>query len=440
MTRTDPTRRSGTAGRAPARTGRWAAVAVAIVCCLAPLAGLGGCALRVPADEARLSTILEGEAGPTEPVVEQWPQRLARDEVRSLLRTLAGRLWLVQLHEVRRYDENGTTRPAEPSSQHPLGTVYAVDVTGTEAGEQLVGSLRGVVHAEEIAFRSYRRGPVDEQRIPGDREFDGADLGAPEMISDRMTFLRLLEPASPEGLALQLVSARPGNDRSLTQALLDRGWAVLVMDHPSLWPDENGGILLTGDDPEAAGRRMAWEADQWLGEMAFAAETVLDHLAEARPGLTQTPLVAVGTSAGAIVLPAVAARLQGRLSAAVLIAGGSDLSLMIERAPSLEGLLQIDWLQRRPTDGDWASIRRTYRETSRLDPLRTAAALRRVPVLQLHASFDGIVPARTGEALWEDLGRPERWSYPTGHIGLIFLLPVQAPAIVRWIDRQVEVP
>ena len=80
-----------------------------------------------------------------------------------------------------------------------------------------------------------------------------------------------------------------------------------------------------------------------------------------------------------------------------------------------------------------------HRAATRLDALRTAPLLSKTPVLQLHAEWDTIVPAPTGDVLWDALGRPERWAYRTGHLGLfVFWLPRERHRLVEWVEQAIS--
>jgi hypothetical protein len=56
----------------------------------------------------------------------------------------------------------------------------------------------------------------------------------------------------------------------------------------------------------------------------------------------------------------------------------------------------------------------------------------------IQGMFDGVVPASTGDVLYERLARPERWSYPLGHGGVFWLLPQRAGYIIDWVERTVH--
>lgn len=55
-----------------------------------------------------------------------------------------------------------------------------------------------------------------------------------------------------------------------------------------------------------------------------------------------------------------------------------------------------------------ATLRKRIRKWS----IRIVATI--TPVLMIHAKYDKIVPATTGDALYLSMGKPERWSYRTG--------------------------
>ena len=128
----------------------------------------------------------------------------------------------------------------------------------------------------------------------------------------------------------------------------------------------------------------------------------------------------------------------------MLIGGGGDLLTVaqpqrrVPRSPALRAV-------RGDPTFDHASSRReliaSYRESSRMDPLGAAWALRDVPVFLVHATMDDIVPSRTGDALWETLGRPPRLSLATGHILMFSMLPGSTfEKIAQWIEEKALAP
>jgi len=90
-----------------------------------------------------------------------------------------------------------------------------------------------------------------------------------------------------------------------------------------------------------------------------------------------------------------------------------------------------------PADGQLEALSDAYLRASKLDAYHTAQEMHDVPVLILHASTDEAVPAETGDLLYQQLGQPERWTYPIGHELIFAGLPTQATRINRWIKEHV---
>jgi hypothetical protein len=152
----------------------------------------------------------------------------------------------------------------------------------------------------------------------------------------------------------------------------------------------------------------------------------------------------MGFSLGALCTPAVYARLQetmpGEIKAAVLVGGGVNLLDITMRA-SLPGLeLQINWGPGRGGEADKAKFVQRYLDHARLDPYHTAPLLRQIPVLQMHAQMDKIVPADTGEQLYELLGRPDRINFLGGHELLFYFMANQKDRVRDWLSKNVLEP
>jgi fermentation-respiration switch protein FrsA (DUF1100 family) len=79
-----------------------------------------------------------------------------------------------------------------------------------------------------------------------------------------------------------------------------------------------------------------------------------------------------------------------------------------------------------------------YLESSKLDAYHTAQTMRDLPVLVLHANNDKAVPSSTGDLLYQQLGQPERWTYPFGHELIFAGLPTQIPRIEKWVSEQLS--
>jgi pimeloyl-ACP methyl ester carboxylesterase len=165
---------------------------------------------------------------------------------------------------------------------------------------------------------------------------------------------------------------------------------------------------------------------------------MLLYLAAEEPDLGAGPMVAVGCSAGAVSLPAVVARLHGRVTAAVLIGGGADVFQAITRSDLMGSHVRIQWAGRSPTRAQLLRLHDAVLDRTTLDPYHTARLLAGMPVLVIQARFDRIVPASTGDLLYERLARPERWTCWAGHLGMFWLLPMEAGRIAGWIDQATQ--
>ncbi len=254
-------------------------------------------------------------------------------------------------------------------------------------------------------------------------------------------YFRLETPSAakfpmPRGLILHLTSIGDRRfERSVSTHLKDNGWAILHVEpgrfHIPMLIDDNGASGRTLIEAS----KLAANLDEYAADYAYAVEGVLAHLSEIEPGVPQSPFVITGYSAGSLALPTIAALLDDKVDAAVFVGGGanvagilidSKLTTLVKRVKESRDVAEMNELRTLPE---------RYLAESRFDPFHTARYLADKPVLMLHAQMDQIVPGKYGDLLYERLGRPERWSYPIGHIFLFWALPSQKQSIVNWIDR-----
>lgn len=206
----------------------------------------------------------------------------------------------------------------------------------------------------------------------------------------------------------------PGEQYALRQVCA-RGWNVVAC--------TIGGDFLAAEKVttnESGAKRLARRIDNHLADRTYAMESILAFLKATRPDFLTRPRVIVGMSAGAIALPTVVSRVKD-IDAAVLIGGGADVASIIADSPLFRDHIQL--VETQVTKVSEKDLRishvpcldREKREKfvaqtlllSKLDPFHTARFLEGTPVLQVHARFDQIVPAATGEKLHERLGHPE---------------------------------
>lgn len=228
--------------------------------------------------------------------------------------------------------------------------------------------------------------------------------------------------------------------QKLHAILLDHQYAVAVLtslQRPNLGggtiEDEIGGA----EDIDDLLHRVDRVSSDVSTAMALTAEVAVKEIDELLGGEPR-PVVIVGYSLGALATPAAAWRLRDRIAAAVLVGGGADMASIAFKSKLMRPLIRDSGALDRVSLAEVRARAEQTRELRPLDPYFTAAALTGVPVLQIHAKGDRIVPAESGELLWERLGRPERWDYPGGHITLFWSASNFQGDIVKWLDDQLD--
>jgi len=164
-----------------------------------------------------------------------------------------------------------------------------------------------------------------------------------------------------------------------------------------------------------------------------ATKAIQNHLEQELPVILPLPLVLIGISAGALNTPAVFHELQNDVDAVVLIAGGANMLDIVQngaftkwRFSGQDGFLSKDELEQIETE---------YLKTISRDPYFLAQELPENTLL-VHAKWDAIVPAVNGDLLWERAGRPERWIFSGGHLGLFMTFSWHVSDIAQWIDSK----
>ncbi|MBL4590656.1 MAG: hypothetical protein JKY96_01725 [Phycisphaerales bacterium] len=224
------------------------------------------------------------------------------------------------------------------------------------------------------------------------------------------------------------------------------GWAVVrMMSHPSGFTAHKRVVIEKEREAEIAAE-IALEYDQRTAECAYASDAALEYVFDAHPELGELPVVLLGMSGGAMVLPTVYAYSPDRYDAAVLVAGGGN-SMLISAMSSYKEMIdavRLDYdasttrIDGKPTREILLGLSEAYLKVAKLDPIITAKEMHNIPVLMLHAKNDKAVPAKRGVDLYNALGRPERWQYPVGHELIFAALPAQFGRINRWLKDELD--
>lgn len=221
-------------------------------------------------------------------------------------------------------------------------------------------------------------------------------------------------------------------------------WSVLrMLSHPSRFTQRQQYAVPEGSDVKVA-IEIASYFDTRTAEAAYAASSALRYVHTQYPNESEKPVILLGMSGGAMILPTVYQYDPALYDAGVLIAGGGNF-LEINVRSNYAGWIDAIDLDADPSDPEiqeletdrLKALAATYLEESKLDSLNTASSMHDVPVLMLHGSADKAVPASTGDALYKALGSPERWVYPVGHELIFAGLPLQIGKIERWMRAQV---
>jgi dipeptidyl aminopeptidase/acylaminoacyl peptidase len=153
---------------------------------------------------------------------------------------------------------------------------------------------------------------------------------------------------------------------------------------------------------------------------------VLDHRRaidwiESRPELDHDRVGVFGVSAGGI-KGALVTALDQRVKAAVLCLAGGDLPYILVHSTERGIRKRRDKvLQEQHISADelYAALKAEFQ----YDPLNFAQYIDARKVLLILASFDEVVPIKTGELLRKAIGKPKTIYLPTGHYGAVLFAP-----------------
>jgi hypothetical protein len=63
-----------------------------------------------------------------------------------------------------------------------------------------------------------------------------------------------------------------------------------------------------------------------------------------------------------------------------------------------------------------------------------------IPVLNMYATVDSLVPTWASEQLQERLGQPDRVTYTGGHMLMFLLLREDSSVLTKWIEGHLPPP
>ncbi len=366
-----------------------------------------------------------------EPIPEAWwPERRTED-----LEQIAAAMPRV-LYEGG--DAAAPDAPAGPDRRLPRARVALV----LPCGRGLIRGLRptdreGVVlrpsDPPELHFLSYLPDPRPAAELAAADPLERADPSG----ADCALVLDVPREREPRGLVVSLEGpCFPEDGEEVLDELLERGFLVLRVQVPGLVRRPERLEIRGEEDLGGAALAAAAAIDDQLAERAYAVEATLGFLAVRRPDLPLAPLVLMGCGLGAAAAPAVAARLDGAVDAAVLVGGGANLFEVSQEGEGVDGIeVDAGWTGLSDTQRSWLS--ELYLAESRLDPYHTSRFLGRTPVLVFHARLDEVMPAWSGELLHRRLRQPD-WVRVLGdHEDVLEEWVERAEWVADWVEEAV---
>ncbi len=257
------------------------------------------------------------------------------------------------------------------------------------------------------------------------------DIGNINLNPDGATLYRIHQDISVSTKGLAFVICGIGGmeyaSQQLGNALLKDGWIVTYIFSVITTPDTGQDIPIDGTVES-----LIELFDHRYCQLISTAKTI-----QADAGIIDSSnFVLIGISAGALNTPAIYEALPVKPKCVALVAGGANLPEIVQKST----LTNWDFV----VDGKFLTIeqRQTlsarYLDTFSRDPYHLSGLLPREKTLLLHAKWDKIVPAENGDLLWDRSGRPERWVYPSGHLGLFAISHDYARELVDWIQEKLQ--
>ena len=240
----------------------------------------------------------------------------------------------------------------------------------------------------------------------------------------------------PRGLAVILcgMGGMQHSSKVLGKTLLRDGWAVVYLYTIMNVPDYKLKVKLKGDTPASAAIDIF---NKKYCQVIGATKAIRERMKKQIPSLQDAPLALIGISAGALNTPAVYHELQDEVDAVILVAGGANMFDIVQDGAFTNWKFTDD-AGNAFSKNALLEINASYLATPSRDPYFLAPELPRNNTLLIHAKWDMVVPAASGDLLWERAGKPERWIYPSGHLGLFMAFEWHAEDIAQWLNSNIN--
>jgi len=208
--------------------------------------------------------------------------------------------------------------------------------------------------------------------------------------------------------------------------LIQEGWAVVYLYTVLNAPKYNARFKLTEENPA---KSLVKIFDKKYCQVIASTKAIRQLLEHQVPTLHSLPLVLIGISAGALNTPAVYHEMKDDVDAVVLIAGGANMFEIVQEGAFTNWKFSMALTPYNDYE--------EYLAIPSRDPYHLAPELP-LNTLIVHAKWDRVVPAANGDLLWERAGKPERWIFSGGHLGLFVVFDWYADDIVNWIESHTQ--
>jgi hypothetical protein len=240
----------------------------------------------------------------------------------------------------------------------------------------------------------------------------------------------------PRGLAMILcgLGGMQHSSRTLGSELLQDNWAVVYLYTVLNVPKYRMKVKLMGENPVDAAIEIF---DKKYCQVIAASKAIRTRMEHQLPSLQNAPLALIGISAGALNTPALYHELQDEVDVVILVAGGANMFDIVQYG-AFTNWKFTDYEGDTFSPKELQSMNNTFLNTPSRDAYFLAPGLPHDKTLIIHAKWDAVVPAENGDILWERAGKPERWVYPSGHLGLFMTFDWHSPDIVQWLDDHIN--
>lgn len=185
-----------------------------------------------------------------------------------------------------------------------------------------------------------------------------------------------------KGVAVLLTGEAEGSiaaGEALREVLLQGGYCVLEGRSRRVPSTRIEYVASSMKEVTANARRHARLVDAEIASQVYAVEAMLAFFVERRDALRSLPIALVGVTDGAAIVPALALRMYGRISAAALIGGGADLVAVDQSRYALDRRVVLSHAGEAEDEDGVRWFRDVYARDARLDPFAAAVWLRATP-------------------------------------------------------------